>query len=81
MLFVCVSIFGVWYWYYNLYRYSWTEGAKKTFLDSYAQETDFKDAVFEKAVSTARERQSQYEKGVSLEHDYFRLDKLPEETK
>lgn len=81
IFFTCILIFGAWYWYYSLYQYSWTERDQKTFLDSYAQETDFKDVIFKKVVATARERQNQYEKGISLERDYFRLDKLPEETK
>ncbi len=72
---------GVWYWYYSLYQYSWDEKAKKSFLDSYAQETDFKHAVFEKAVSVSQERQKQHEAGITLKHDYFRLDVVPEEKK
>lgn len=74
-----MMIFGAWYWYYTLYQYAWDESTQKKFLESYAQETDFKEAVFEKAVSVAKERQAKYETGVSLEHDLFRLDKLPKE--
>ncbi len=79
VFFTLVLIAGAWYWYYSLYQYSWDEKAKKSFLDSHAQETDFKDAVFEKAVSVSQERQKRHEAGVSLKHDLFRLDIVPEE--
>ena len=81
VFFTLVLIAGAWYWYYNLYQYSWDEKAKKSFLDSYAQETDFKHAVFEKAVSVSQERQRRHETGISLGHDLFRLEIIPEEKK
>ncbi|MBP6889409.1 MAG: hypothetical protein KBC83_03905 [Candidatus Moranbacteria bacterium] len=81
VLFVVISALGAWYWYYNLYQYSWNEETKKTFLDSHAQETDLKEAIFKKEISAMQERQKRYESGVSLEHDFFRLERLPEETK
>jgi len=80
-LFVVVFMAGAWYWYYNLYQYSWDEKAKKTFLDSYVQETDFKEISFKKAVSIAHEKRKQYDAGISLEHDLFRLDVFPEQKR
>lgn len=81
VFFIVLLMVGAWYWYYNLYRYSWDEGAKKVFLDSYVQETDFKEIGFRKAVSVSQEKRKRYEAGVSLKHDLFRLDVLPESKK
>ncbi|MBP6975509.1 MAG: hypothetical protein KBB51_01620, partial [Candidatus Moranbacteria bacterium] len=55
VFFAAVLVAGAWYWYYSLYKYSWSERTKKAFLDSYVQETDFKEASFKKAVSTSLE--------------------------
>lgn len=78
VFFAAVLVAGAWYWYYSLYQYSWSERTKKAFLDSYVQETDFKEASFKKAVSASLEKRKQHETGVSLEHDFFRLDTIPE---
>ena len=78
VFFAAVLVAGAWYWYYSLYKYSWSERTKKAFLDSYVQETDFKEASFKKAVSASLEKRKRHETGVSLEHDFFRLDTIPE---
>ncbi len=79
IFFAGILISGAWFWYYNLYQYSWDERTKKAFLDSYIQETDFKEETFTKAVSSAHERQQRFEWETLLKHDLFHLDELPKE--
>lgn len=73
-LFLCVLIAGSGYWYYSLYRYSWNEHEKRTFLESYSQETTLRTERFRKVIDDLHVRQERYRVDPVLMHDFFRLD-------
>lgn len=80
MLFLCVSSFGAWYWYYSLYQYQWSDSQKKSFLESYAKETEFRASRFNGAVKSVQQRQDEFGKDPAIVHDMFQLDREPKTT-
>ncbi len=77
VLFVCVSGFGGWFWYYSLHQYEWTSAEKKSFLESHAKETEFRASHFEEAVENVQQREEQFGRTPVLGHDLFHLDQTP----
>ena len=76
VLFLGILALGGWNWYESLYRYAWTDAQKKQFLESYAAETDFRAARFEKVIHELNTRKERNAEVLVVQHDLFRLDKI-----
>ena len=80
LFFFCFCIvlgFGGVAWYHDLYRYSWTGEEKKAFLDTYAKETNFKEAKFRETVDRLNGLRLSHDESPSIKKDVFTGESLP----
>ncbi len=74
--FLIVVGLGGYFWYNNLYGYSWSDEKKNEFITTHFKATVFKEKAFEGLVGNLQERMKRHEDSLVLTRDLFSGEKL-----